>query len=182
MSPIDVNDLSHFGLLNETIEFLSIAGLPRSAAPCLDFVQNGLEGCGKIGTLLDHYPHVDLDSGYSRYIVIGGDGSGNPIALHARAGDLVVWLDHENRFQQHFMNSSLQQMAGCLLAYRAFVRDIIATNGDDAFMEYNFTDRQFTTLRSELARIDAVVVQDGLFWGCELRSLLGGREIERKSR
>ena len=48
---------------------------------------------------------------FARYRAIGSDGSGNPIAINEAACGEVVYLDHDNRFEHVFMNSSVGQLA-----------------------------------------------------------------------
>jgi len=51
------------------------------------------------------------------YRTIGSDGAGNPLCVEHLTG-AVVMLDHEDRFRtRQFINSSVRQLAECLLAY-----------------------------------------------------------------
>lgn len=64
----------------------------------------------------DDWPPADRER-VSAYRMIGSDGAGNPICLEQMGGSVVL-LDHEDRFRsRQFVNSSVSQLAECLLAY-----------------------------------------------------------------
>ncbi len=107
--------------------------LPDSAAPCLSF-----DRAVQPAPIWEVFGIASQWSGAERdrlapYRVIGFDGAGNPICVELPTG-AVVLLDHEDRFRtQQFVNSSVRQLAECLLAYmgeknpdrfRAAVRDV----------------------------------------------------------
>jgi hypothetical protein len=49
--------------------------------------------------------------------MIGSDGAGNPICVEQSTGT-VIMLEHEDWFRTlQFVNSSIRQLAECLLAY-----------------------------------------------------------------
>jgi SUKH-4 immunity protein of toxin-antitoxin system len=53
----------------------------------------------------------------AEYRMIGSDGAGNLICIEKRTS-VVVLLDHEDWFRtRQFVNSSIRQLAECLLAY-----------------------------------------------------------------
>ncbi|MBZ9647183.1 SUKH-4 family immunity protein [Sphingobium sp. 3R8] len=135
-------------------KFLFEAGLPWEAAPCLSF-----------GPISLAWLQPDRVAGYYG---IGSDGSGNPLVI---AGDGVVWmLDHEGD-RRTFVNSSVEELADCLLAYRTLVSETIATGGDDAFLS-GFVPRD---VREVFARsvqsADPPSLEVGTFWQGELSSL-----------
>lgn len=70
------------------------------------------------------------------------------------------------------MNSSVIQLAYCLLAYGQFVKAI--KNGNEAYSDANFSDTQFETLHEMLQSIDERSVTEG-FWQTDLESLLAQR-------
>lgn len=128
--------------------FLTTAGLPRSAAPFLGFdaLADGLR------LIKDIYrgssgPLVTLP-------VIGGDGAGNPICL-TEIGQVIL-VEHEDMTTSTFMNSSVQQLAECLLAARTI---------------YEMDDLPRKTLAQmfvkQIETIDAPAMADGSFWKAE---------------
>ncbi len=156
-------------------QFLLEFGLPDSAAPCLSFVGNRQEneyGYGAICLLNERYDF--LSDKYNTYIVIGSDGSGNPVVLDTTRDNLVEVLDHEDLFESaYFVNSSLPQMAACLLVYQQFIN--IANEENNFEGPDNFTDSQYKKLKAALEEIDTVCIRSGL-WHDELNLLLVYRE------
>jgi hypothetical protein len=125
--------------------------LPSSAAPCVDFSQASAPS-----------PVYDVFGGPSdwtesdrrrleSFLMIGSDGAGNPICIEAGSGQ--IWLlDHEDRFQTRtFVNSSVSQLAECLLAYM----------GE--------TDPE--SFKAALDRIDPSALEHAAFWSYELLQL-----------
>lgn len=111
------------GFQDDETGFISCgsAYLPKSAAPFLSF-----ENPSPI------YKVVGFESDWSTldkkrlsdYLVIGFDGEGNPLCLEVSSAK-VFWFDHEVRFSaKRFVNSSIEQLAECLLAYRGELNSI----------------------------------------------------------
>ncbi len=85
------------------------------------------------------------------YGMIGSDGAGNPICIEEGSG-LVVLLDHEDRFRsRQFVNSSVGQLADCLLAYMG--------------------ERQPERFRAAVLSIDSEALAEGSFWWHEASGL-----------
>ena len=152
-------------LSTEDKAFLVQAGLPADAAPFLTF------DAPKSGNLPTVAGQWGVAEDFQRYLVIGSDGSGNPIALDEKSEGEVVWLDHENQFARALMNKSVRQMAESLLAYRKLVTDTQAEFGPDAFLDGKTSVAARKSLREELGRIDPAAVQPGCFWHSELQNL-----------
>lgn len=170
LRPISAETLRPLPLTASAAEFLQQAGLPDEAAPSLSFVGDvhtaGANNC--IDLLTNWFPF--LAPSYSNYVVIGTDGSGDIIALNTAKDCIVEWLDHENDFSPRFMNSSILQLAHCLLAYARFVQTTIRENGEDAYIEARFTDTHLQVLYDQLKETDDRCVNEG-FWYLELQSL-----------
>lgn len=159
-SPLSPEQLAGFGLSPETARFLTESGLPEDAAPLLSFVGNSPNTRDRIGTLSTLVrQRPDLD----HLVCVGFDGEGNPIAIDTSAQDGIVWLDHEDRFTPAFMNTSIHTLAECLLHYRGFIQLIRAENGEDAYLDSNFSEAQFNTLRDNMIRADKPAAAKG-FW------------------
>lgn len=173
LRPISSATLKRFNLNSSTAEFLNQAGLPDEAAPFLSFVGDNVK---------DKYDGIDLltnwfdflPSAYSKYIVIGSDGCGDILALNTEQDCMVEWLDHEDGFAPRFMNSSILHLTSGLVAYGKFIQAIVQANGEDAYINSNFTDTQFDVLHDMLQDIDERCVQEG-FWQAELGSLIATR-------
>ncbi len=156
-------------LKTSTAEFLAVAGLPQSAAPFLSFGEPKEES-SPFGLKLPHvFDHLGEE--FARFIVLGFDGSGNPIAIDTENVDQVVWLDHEEDFRHAYMNSSIGALANFLLGYRDFVQDLLNAKGEDAFLNGNYEDHELEKLRQKLAIVDSRALDAGNFWNQELGTL-----------
>src|SRR5262245_38962756 len=98
--------------------FLAEAGLPERAAPCLRFayIAEGLKPVYEVyGAPTDW---EDEDHQWLKpYLMLGSDAGDNPICLDTANQERIVWLDHEGFWAVQFVNSSVAQLAECLLVY-----------------------------------------------------------------
>ncbi len=161
--------LQRIKLKASTAEFLAVAGLPQSAAPFLSFGELNEESSPfglKLSDVFDH-----LGGEYERFIVLGFDGSGNPIAIDTENDDQVVWLDHDEDFRHAYMNSSLGALATFLLGYRDFVQDLLNAKGEDAFLNGEYEEDELAELRQKLVLVDSRAFDSGTFWSQELGTM-----------
>ena len=133
---------------DEARAFLTAAGLPRSAAPFLGFGAMG-EGLRLVKDLSRR-----ADPSVANLAIIGGDGAGNPICVSEQGQVLLV--EHEDMTTSTFMNSTVQQLAECLLAARTI---------------YEMDDIPRKTLAtmfvSQIEKIDPPAMVEGAFWKSE---------------
>jgi hypothetical protein len=161
--------LQKIKLKASTAQFLAIAGLPQSAAPCLSFGELS-ERSSPFGLKLSEvFSHLGKE--FDHFIVLGFDGSGNPIAIDTLNEDEVVWLDHEADFAHQYMNSSVASLATFLLGYRDFVQNLQGSKGEDAFLDGDYDDAEIEQLRKKLSFIDAGAFEPNNFWSIELGTL-----------
>ena len=98
-------------------QFLTAAGLPTEAAPCLSF-----------GPMASHWMPPEIAASY---LLLGSDGAGNPIVLDDQGAVLV--LDHERSFAPQYLNRDVATLAATLLLYRTIIREAEVEAGPDAF-------------------------------------------------
>ncbi len=158
-------NLERLALPEAAQAFLSEAGLPKDAAPFLTF---SAPDSGELPTVAAQWNQPEA---FASYRVVGSDGSGNPIALDENNNGEVVLLDHENKFARVLVNTSIQQLAESLLAYRKLVKDTQNELGEDAFLDGKTSLTARMALRSELAKIDQAAMNAGCFWHGEIQSL-----------
>jgi hypothetical protein len=85
------------------------------------------------------------------FVVIGSDGAGNPLCIEAGSGSVLL-LDHEDRFHtRQFVNSSVGQLAECLLAYMG--------------------EREPERFLAAVQAIDPTALSEGTFWWHEADGL-----------
>ncbi len=118
------HSLASARLPDATRRFLIEAGLPQSCAPFLCFGEVG-EGLPRVWDVYAPRPQWRPEEkiGLEYYLMIGSEGSGNPICLDERNGS-VVMLDHELLFDPKarekrtvFVNSGIPELAECLLLF-----------------------------------------------------------------
>jgi SUKH-4 immunity protein len=178
--PLSHNTVLNLGLTVETIEFLTVAGLPKGAAPYLSFVQECDRGTLAINKLTAIY---DLpESEFEKFVCIGSDVSDNPIVINTNANDSIMWLDHEDFFTSRFVNNSIHQLAHVLILYKEFIERILIENGEDAYLDGEFNDDQFAYFKGKIEEADGNALAAGTFWSEELETLCLNREYYRKQK
>ncbi len=175
--PLSEERFKGLKLRQETIDFFMVAGLPENAAPYLTFVKNTSDLYDGINKLTKQYEFIDQS--YDKFVAIGSDGSGNPIAINTAADDRIEWIDHED-FSSCYLNASIHHLAGTLVAYRNFVSSLLANN-ENAFVNSDFTDEQFNSLEAQILSIDEQALAEDSFWKGELNMLQANREYYRNN-
>lgn len=178
LSPLSPESLVGLNLKPETASFLTNVGLPSDAAPFLSFVQYNADIYNTINKLTQHYDFLEPD--FEKYVVIGSCSDGDIIAVNTEDNDIVVWLDHEDYFSSLFFNSSINSLAECLLIYRDFIQNILRENGEDAYINSEFTDEQFDSLKQKLSAADFKAITEDGFWKSSLEMELAMRQDNRK--
>jgi len=146
--------------------FLESAGLPSSAAPFLTFdalAQNPLQNAAT--------DYDRLQAEYARYWIIGGNSCGDPICVDEKEQGRVVYLNHDNNFDVIFMNSSVPQLAECLLEYRTLLEETQKMNGPEAWLDRQIPSDIIKRLEDQILKIDHSAINSDSFWDDEIRSL-----------
>jgi hypothetical protein len=180
LTPLSLERVTGLNLQSRTIDFLTQAGLPVDAAPFLSFADNSTHKYKGIVSLTDQYDFLEEE--FRKWIVIGSCSDGDPIAINVDAEDQIDWLDHDNYFEPGFFNSSIEALMDCLVVYREFISIVQRENGDDAFMNADFTDIQFETMKSKLLKADNKILVDNGFWKEQLDMDLTMRDHYKKER
>ncbi|MDM5186407.1 SUKH-4 family immunity protein [Bacillus sp. DX4.1] len=163
LNKLDRNMLQHTNLSIDTRRFLSEAGLPTAAAPFIEFdnvtepMQNVKQ---KFGMPID----------YQSYWFIGTTGSGDPLCIDERTNK-VVYLHHDNNYEEIFINSSMHQFAETLLLFSNLIDEAIHLNGEFAFLDNEIPESVRIWFENELRRIDPKAVEKNTFWSEELENL-----------
>ncbi|MDM5155418.1 SUKH-4 family immunity protein [Bacillus sp. DX1.1] len=163
LNKLDGDMLQHTNLSIDTRRFLSEAGLPKSAAPFIEFdnptelMQNVTR---KFGMPID----------FEFYWLIGSNGSGDPLCIDERT-DKVVYLHHDNNYEEIFINSSIHQFAESLLLFSKLIDEAIHLNGEFAFLENEIPESVRIWFENELKRIDSKALEKNTFWSEEIENL-----------
>ncbi len=172
--PIKLSQLELMDLNKTTTDFFNESGLPDSAAPFLSFIDDSKDIFKGINRLTNQYDF--LDERFSKYIVIGSDGNGDPVVINKQINCQIECLNHENGFECRFMNSSVLHLAEFLIIYRDFVQIVQLENGEEAIMNSTFSDKNFDDLKRTMAFCDEQALFPNSFWNEELEMLLINRE------
>jgi hypothetical protein len=130
--------------------------LPGEAAPCMTFHQAARPApLWQVFGIPSQWSAADRER-LAPYRMIGSDGAGNPVCVEQGTGT-VVPLDHENGFRTpHFVNSSVRQLAECLLAYMG--------------------EQDPERFRAAVRSIDPAALAAGSFWWHEAAGLSAGAD------
>lgn len=143
------SNLKKLGVLEQDTNLLSKCGLPKSAAPYLNFE-------------VDKVQEKEKD-----YYNIGFTGSGDFICLQKATGR-VVYLDHEEEKKKAVLiSSSLTALLKSLLCYRKFVDKVNETDMW-SYLNNKYSIRQVCELEEELKKIDAAALEGNTFFAGEL--------------
>lgn len=170
LRPFPATALTNKRLSDEIRVFLSTAGLPGDAAPSLSFLNSPTS----LQTS-NQYFRISL-KGLDDFLVIGHNGSGDPICIDLTNGQTIVYLNHDNAFERIFINGSVQQLIHCLLIYKLFSTSLVNYADPDDFSMRKFSNAEYSELRNFFAAVDADALDPGTFWETELDALVWERD------
>lgn len=150
---------------DESKTFLTTCGLPESAAPFLHF---RVPDHGALQTAADLWK---LGPKFNHYRVIGSNGSGDPLCIDESFGGQIVYLNHDFDFLSVLINSSVPQLAECLLAFRHLIRETQRRNGKGAYLDGDVPRDLQQWLLKEIIRIDSAAVHADCFWAQQIESI-----------
>ena len=152
-------------LPQEIKTFLVEAGLPDSASPFLDFSVHGGQHMATVAQ------ELRLSPAFERYLMIGSNGSGDPIALDIETNGEVVCLNHDDDFSRYVLNRTVAQLASALLRFREFIESTQAKYGEDGYLDAKFSVEEVAVLENDLQKIDAVYQDERSYWKGEIAGL-----------
>ena len=159
--------LARLALPPDAVEFLTEAGLPRSVAPFLDF--DALQ----TSRLVPASEMWGIGPEFDNHIVVGSNGSGDPVCLVAPTGELV-YLNHDNRFKETLMNTSVARFAACSLVFRELIAATIAQNGETALLDNDIPPEPLAQARQKMLEIDPNAFAPASFWSANFEGMAAG--------
>ncbi len=157
--------------LNETTAtYLKTVGLPKSSAPFLSFFIENDEQNSSLLKLTEYFDF--LGAYFDRYIVLGSNDNGSFIVIDCKDECAIKILDHENKFSEVFVNSSIEKFANALDFFNNFVNLTIEENGQDSFLESNFNPNLISSLKKNMLDNDNDSMKDSNFWFNEIEQLV----------
>src|SRR5687767_1957358 len=168
MSQLDNNRLNE-----RTRRFLTEYGLPRDAAPGLSFDSWESETIPTPNQVL----RIDFEELHD-YLMIGSNGSGDPICIDLKTNNEVVYLNHDNYFERVFMNSSISHLLQSIIKYESFWASLNPSFENNIFSKRRFSDEEYYQLKQDFLTIDNRCLDDDSCWLAELEGLLSERDNE----
>ena len=119
------------------------------------------------------------DSDYDKYLAIGYNGAGDPIAINLETQELV-YLNHDNYFEEVFINTDLKKFAFSALRIDSFF-NTFKKLFPDSFFDTEFSDEEFDKVIEDLKAIDSKVFDiPESHWPTTLETYKWERDEERK--
>jgi hypothetical protein len=148
------------GLSRPTALFLTEAGLPEDGGGGFQFyVRDDLH----VSAVAANWQVDDeVKQRLLSVVIIGRDGGGNVLCISPLQNDEVLLLNHEDRFLPQFVNTSLPQMASCLLIDReVYQRADAAEERDTPEFRKSLQD----WFEREIRRVDKAALAPYAYWG-----------------
>ena len=166
---LDVHEIEKAPLSEATKNFLRL-GFPEDAAPFLSFGWRSNKG--KFNNLYETYPGYGAPSTSKNFWIIGDDGEGNPICFDVSRHDRLVLLDHEQNFEIiSVVNTNIAELAECLLLYKNFISKAQRDNGENAYLEADFSMTDIAVLKESFKQINDRIFKESSFWRSEINAL-----------
>ncbi|HLS36725.1 MAG TPA: hypothetical protein VK023_00510 [Sphingobacterium bovisgrunnientis] len=146
----NLSNLNKVELKTNTKLFL-LKGFPRDAPLYIFF--NKENECLWVESITKGWLH----EGYDNYIQFGSDGAGNPICIDLNDNDSIWILDHDNDFEEIYINQKIDYYAQCLLVYKNFLYDIADKYGDDAWYDGLYKENDIIDLKKSFEQIDKTI-------------------------
>lgn len=159
----------HVDFLSERdVEILTKIGLPDSFAPYINIEPEKNYG---------GYSLFDRINIFEKYSLDREDFKG--LCLFGRSGDgyLVITSDGEAAFfdidreELIPVNESLDAFLDSAYEYAMFINSVCEKNGEDAYIDGDYTEDDVDQLRNALEAVDDTSIEEG-FWADELVNLI----------
>jgi hypothetical protein len=167
------NMQSTFELGSAAFDFLFITGMPSEFHDLnFDYLKE------KQFVTVNQMWELD-DSDYEKYLAIGFNGAGHPIAVNQETQELV-YLNHDNFFEEVFINTDLKKFSISALRFDRFFKSFTKLQ-PDSFFDTEFSDEDFDNVIEDLKAIDSKVFDNPeSHWQFTLDSYKWERDEERK--
>lgn len=160
----DEAQLKHPKLLDETRYALVEYGLPDSSRLGLNFYNYEGKSIPTVSEYFNLGPSWSTEDkvALDNNLVIGFNGSGDPVCIDLANNNELVFLNHDNDFQPNFINTSIQQFLECLL----LLEEVRRMNNKPDFEE----------VLNQFIMIDSECVWEGDSWYSEINYLVHGQQ------
>lgn len=159
----NIDEMPDLAISQETINFLTVTGLPETPPPYLEFKSSK-------GMLVNLTKKFNMSFEYQDYWFLGSTGSGDPICLKGLSGE-VIFLNNGSNYEEVFINTTINQFAECILTYANMIDEVININGEDAYIDNDIPDDLIEWLSNEFRKIDVAAIDQDNFWAIEIENL-----------
>jgi hypothetical protein len=97
------------------------------------------------------------------YLMLGSDAGDNPLCLDTANQGRIVWLDHEGFWVVQFVNSSVAQLAECLLVY-AEMTEASQREGGAEGDPFGASPSLIQQLSERIGQVDVAAMEANCFW------------------
>lgn len=166
-------DEVHVDFLSERdIEILTQIGIPDSLSPYIDIVNEMKYGGYSLFDRVNIYEKYKLDKEEFKDMCLFGKSEIGYFVI-TRDGEVGGFDIEADELLP--VNKSLDAFLDSAWAYSQFVKSINEKNGEDAYLDGDYTEDDVDSLREALIAIDETSVEDS-FWADELDNLIGNIE------
>ena len=163
----------HVDFLSERdVEILTIIGIPDSLSPFIDIVPEKKYGGYTLYDRVNIYEKYPLDKPEFKNLCLFGKNGGGYLVIN-REGKVAIF-DTEV-MELLCVNKSLDTFLDSAYEYAQFVKSVIKKNGEDAYLDGNYSEDDVDMLRKALISIDETSVEEG-FWADKLADLIDNIE------
>lgn len=166
-------DTVHVDYLSERdVEILTKIGIPDSLSPFIDIVPEKKYGGYSLFDRVNIYEKYPLDKAeFKDLCLFGRTGDGYLVITRYGA---VSFFD-VNADELLPVNNSLDAFLDSTYEYAQFVNSVIEKNGEDAYLDGNYSEEDVDMLRKALINIDETSVEES-FWADKLVDLIDNIE------
>jgi hypothetical protein len=147
------------GLSRPTVLFLTDAGLPASGGGGFDF--DVPEDAHVSDEATDWQVNEEERKRILSVVIIGHDGGGNILCIMPKQNNEIQLLDHEDGFLPQFVNTSLPQLASCLLIHRELFHRVDAAEEPNTL---TFRKSLQGWLEREIRQVDEAALALYAYW------------------
>ncbi|MFB9864946.1 hypothetical protein EFA69_15395 [Rufibacter immobilis] len=167
------NMQSKYNLGSAAFDFLFITGMPS------EFQELNFDYLKEKELVTVNQMWELNDSEYDKYLAIGFNGAGDPIAVNLETQELV-YLNHDNFFEEVFINTDLKKFSFSALRFDRFFKSFTKLQ-PDSFFDTEFSDEELDKVIGDLKAIDSKVFDNPeSHWQFTLEDYKSERDEERR--
>jgi hypothetical protein len=165
------DQIDKFPIKPKTKEALKNGMILESGELSFEYLQNDLETVNAMWNL--------EDSHFDKFVSIGFNSSGDPLAIDLNNNDQIIYLNHDNNFERVFINQNIEKLILSIIRTEKFQSNL-KPHSKSSLINSDFTDEEFKILKEDLRNIDSQIFESNSFWVTYLDDLIWFREDVKK--